>query len=348
MNQPLFIVATLVASFVICLAAISVIVGLIEVLFYKQRVVGLTENQRKQYITNVIKVILTTGAASLAAIVLVFPGFAQQNTPGVPNYTPPLTLLVVIVAALVTYRLELASESPDTLYDLYSGLHKSWAEQEDLKQFALARRKAWLDDFIKTDGGRAMLSSKKTLNETYQAAIDKALDSKPGVACHEWPHIKYIDTRFRRLARLTNVKMIFMMIRGYTWRSVWLLTPLLAVLLSWVAVALLWTPGAELDAPRIVLVSLTIAIGAGLSYFNFWARSTTRLKKYCELKRHERLCAALLRNLTRTSAPQKAVPAENQPELATSQQVAELAAAIEAHFQTNSPGIIRRTFRKIW
>lgn len=328
MNQPLFIAATLVSTFVACLALITISIGIIEVSFFRERAVGLTENQRKQYITNVIKVILTTGAASLAAIVLVVPGLTQQTAQGIPNYTPALTLIVVIVAALVTYRLELASESPDTLYDLHSDLRKSWLEDEDLKRYALARRKAWLRDFKATNGGRSMVSSKRPLNTTYQAVIDESLAEN------------YTDTRFKRLARLTTFKTMRAMIRGHVWRSLWLLTPLFAVLFSWFTVLLLWTPDSTPNVPGILLLGVgTLALGCAFSYFNFWARSTARLKKYCELKRYEKLCELLLTKLALKSTTPKA---------ATTEQVAALSLALEAHLETNSPGIIRRVLRKLW
>ncbi|MET3367374.1 UNVERIFIED_CONTAM: hypothetical protein ABIE34_000595 [Jeotgalibacillus campisalis] len=337
MDQPLVIAATLASTFIACLALISIPIGIIEISFFRQRVVGLTENQRKQYITNVIKVILTTGAASLAAIVLVVPGFAQQTAPGIPNYTPALTLIVVIVAALVTYRLELASESPDTLYDLHSDLRKSWMDEEDLKRHAIARRRAWLRDFMTTNGGRSMVSSKRALNTAYQTAIDEALD-------HD-----YTDMRFKRLARLTTFKTIVAMIRGHVWRSLWLLTPLFAVLFSWLTVLLLWTPDSTPDVPALLLLGVgTLALGCAFSYFNFWARSTARLKRYCELKRYEELCDLLLTKLARASTTQKAATAEAETALATSEQVAALSSALEAHLQTNSPGIIRRALQKLW
>lgn len=338
MDQPLLIAATLASAFVACLALISISIGIIEVSFFGQRVVGFTENQRKQFITNVIKVILTTGAASMVAIVLVVPGLAQQTAPGIPNYTPALTLIVVIVAALVTYKLEVASESPDTLFDLHSDLRKSWVDEEDLKRHAIARRRAWLRDFMRTNGGRSMVSSKRPLNAAYQAAIDKSLD------------YDYTDMRFKRLARLTTFKTIASMIRGHVWRSLWLLTPLFAVLFSWLTVLLLWTPDSTPDVPALLPYGVgTLALGCTFSYFNFWARSTARLKRYCELKRYEKLCDLLLTKFAlRASAAHKTATAEGETQLATAQQVAALTSALEAHLQSSSPGIIRRILRKLW
>ncbi|MEV7458212.1 hypothetical protein, partial [Pseudarthrobacter oxydans] len=352
MDQPIFIAGIITSSFVAFLALMSILMGIVEVAFFQQRIIGFTENQRKQYITNVIKAILTSGAASLATLVFVVPGLGQQDTPQLPNYAPVLTLIVVIVAALVTYRLELASESPDTLYDLHSDLRKAWLDEEDLKRHAIARRRTWLRGFEATNGGRAMVSSKRALNPDFQSAIEESLNSN------------YKDVRFSRLARRTTPKMVKAMLRSHPWRSLWLLTPLLAVLSMWVTLLTLWSPDSKPNILLLILAGLvSLAIGSALSYFNIWARSTTGLRKYCDLKRYEVLCKLMLtkfERLTTTAqnstafAAAHTVPttprqtAEVQAPIATAEQVAALQAALEAHLQANSPGIIRRALRKLW
>lgn len=332
MNHPLAIATALASTFVATLALISIFIGIIEVSCFRQQVIGLTENRRKQYVTNVLKVILTTGAASLAAIVVV-PGLANQAAPGTPNYTPAFTLLVVVVAALVTYRLEVASETPDTLYDLRSDLRKSWADEEDLKRHAIARRKAWLRNFVETNGGRSMVSSKRPLNTAFQAVIDQSLN-------HD-----YRDMRFKRLARLTTFKMMAAMVRGHLWRSLWLLMPLLAVPFFWLTLIVFWAPSSAPDIPALLVFGVgPLALGCAFSYFNFWARSTARLKRYCELKRYEEFCELLLTKLER-----RAAATQNPEPLATAQQVAGLTALIETHLlQTDAPGLIRRVARRLW
>ncbi|MFE4835217.1 hypothetical protein ACFRAU_11125 [Arthrobacter sp. NPDC056691] len=325
-------------------------VGIVEIAFFRQRIIGFTENQRKQYVTNVIKVILTSGAASLATIVFVIPGLGRENTPQPPSYTPILTLVVVVVAALITYRLERASESPDTVYDLQSDLRKSWLDEEDLKRHAIARRRAWLRGFEATNGGRSMVSSKRSLNPDFQDAVDESLGRD------------YKDVRFRRLALRTTPKMLKATLRGHPWRSLWLLTPLLTVVFSWVTTLTLWSPEGKPDASSFILpVTVSLAIGLALSYFNFWARSTSGLRKYCELKRYEALCNLMLTKFERLSAAAQeptsiaavqAAPATTQQtttaSIATADQLVALQAALEAHLQADSPGIIRRALRKLW
>ena len=337
MNEPLFVAVTLACSFVVGLAVVSVLIGTIEVSTFDQRAVGLAEHRRKQWATNVTKTILTTGAASLATMVLVSPGQSQPSASPLPTYTPALTLFAVIVAVVIAFKLEVASESPDSLHDLHSDLRKSWIDEETLKRHAIARRRAWLRDFMTTNGGRSMLSSKRPLNSAYQAAIDESL------------HHDYTDMRFKRLARLTTISTIGAMIRGHVWRSLWLLTPLFAVLFSWPTALLLWTPESTPDVPALLLWGLgTLTLGCAFSYFNFWARSTARLKKYCELKRYEQLCELLLTKLARASTMQKAATAENEAALATSEQVAALSSALQGHLRTDPPGIFRRVLRKLW
>ncbi len=354
MNQTAFAAGAIASSFVAFLALMSIFSGVLEVAFFRQRITGFTENQRKQYVTNVIKVILTSGAASLATIVFVLPGLGRDSTPQPPpNYTPALTLVVVIVAALVTYRMEMASEAPDTLYDLQTDLRKSWVDEEELKRHAIARRRTWLRGFEATNGGRSMIASKRPLKPDFQAAIDESLGSD------------YKDVRFKRLARRTTPKMIKAMLKGHPWRSLWLLTPLLTVLFSWATLLTLWSEISKPNASALVLAGfVSLTAGSALSYFNFWSRSTAGLKKYCELKRYEVLCTSMLTKLERASAaaqnPHSASPARDalapctkqtppaESVLATAEQVAALHASLEAHIQASAPGLIRRGLRRIW
>jgi hypothetical protein len=344
MDQPVFTAGVIASSFVAFLALLSILMGIVEVAFFQQRIIGFTENQRKQYITNVIKVILTSGAASLATLVFVVPGLGRENSPQPPNYAPILTLIVVVVAALVTYRMELASESPDTLYDLHSDLRRSWLDEEDLKRHSIARRRTWLRGFEATSGGRAMVSSKRALHPAFQSAIEESLNSN------------YKDVRFRRLARRTTPKMMNAMLRSHPWRSLWLLTPLLAVLSMWVTLLTLWSPDSKPNILLLILAALlSLSIGSALSYFNLWARSTVGLRKYCDLKRYEVLCKLMLTKFERLTTTAPITPATAQQTaaaespMATAEQIAALQAVLEAQLDaTNSPGIIRRALRRLW
>lgn len=189
-----------------------------------------------------------------------------------------------------------------------------------------------------------MVSSKRALTPNFQTAIEESLNSN------------YKDVRFRRLARRTTPKMLVAMLRSHPWRSLWLLAPLLAVLSMWVTLLTLWSPDSNPNILLLILAGLvSLSIGSALSYFNLWARSTTGLRKYCDLKRYEVLCKLMLTKFERLTAKAHIPPPTTQQTaaagspLATAEQIKALQALLEAHREANnSPGIIRRAISKLW
>jgi hypothetical protein len=237
--------------------------------------------------------------------------------PELATYSPAVSLIAVAIVAVVSYRLEVASEVPATLHDLHTDLRKFWEEEEILSRHALARHRSWLEGLKATTGGRSMMSSKRSIDPRLQAAIDVSLSGN------------YRDVRFTRLARRTTFRMVWAMIQGHPWRTLWSFMPFIAAVLG---VAFLTTYPAMENRPAtpglVVFVSVAaIVIGILFSAFNIWARSTSRLRKYCDLKRREELCALMLTKLKVLAQPAKALTGPQQQ---------------------NRPGLIRRLFRAVW
>lgn len=316
MDQNLFELLTLLVAFVSALALGGVLNGVMELAFFRARDIGLAANRRKQYVTTVVKAVLSAGAAALTALLFVNPGIWQKVVPELATYSPALSLIALAIVAVVSYRLEVASEVPGTLHDLHTDLRKFWAEEEILSKHSLARHQSWLKGLTATTGGRSMMSSKRPLDPRLQAAIDESLSGN------------YRDVRFARLARRTTLQIVRYMIQGHPWRTLWSFLPFIVAVLG---VALLTTNRAVESypaTPRLIVVSVAaIVIGILFSAFNIWARSTSGLRKYCDLKRREELCTLLLTRLKLLAEPAKATPGQHQQ---------------------NPPGLIRRFFRAVW
>lgn len=300
MDQSFLVPLIVLLALIYFLAALTLISGVIELAFFRQQDTGQAAKHRKQYVNNVMKVVLTSGAAAIVTVLLLKPG-TREVWPEFATYSPMVSLVAVAIAALVSYRLELASEAPATVYDLQVDLRKSWLEEETLSRHSLALHNRWLEGFKVTDGGRSVMSSKRPLHPRFQAAIDVSLKGN------------YRDTTFRRLALLTTPRMVKAMILGHPWKTLWLLLPAVAALLS---VAFLTAIHAVEDLPAtfntMFLSGAAIVVGILLSTFNIWARSTTRLRKYCDLKRREELCALMLHKLKVFAAPAKTVAGQPQ------------------------------------
>lgn len=316
MDQDLFASLALLVFFVSCLALGTVLVGVAELAFFRQQGVGQAAKQRKQYVNNVVKVTLSSGAGALVAIVFLEPDLWREVLPGFSTYVPVVSLLAVIIVAIVSYKLEVASEVPATLHDLHTDLRKFWAEEEILGRHSLLRHKSWLESLRATSGGRSMTSSKRPLDPRFQTAIDLSLNGN------------YRDVRFTRLARRTTIGMLRAMILGHPWRTLWLMLPWIAAVLDVALLTTYLTTENHPATPGPVIVSVaTIVIGILLSGFNFWARSTSGLRKYCDLKRREELCTLMLNKLKVLAASSKTTG---------------------PHQQAPPPGVLRRLLRSIW
>ncbi|ACL39076.1 hypothetical protein Achl_1082 [Pseudarthrobacter chlorophenolicus A6] len=316
MDQNPFVLPILLLGLICLLAIPTVLIGAIELAFFREQSTGQAAKHRKQYVNNVMKVVLTSAAATIAAIIFVEPDMWRDVWPEFPTYSPGVSLIAVAIAALVSYKLEVASEAPATIYDLQIDLRKSWQEEEILSKHSLALHNRWLEGFKVTDGGRSMMSSKRPLDPRFQAAIELTLEGN------------YRDATFRRLALLTNLRMVQAMILGHPWRMLWLLLPAVAAILSMAYLTTILVIDHRPATPGLIFLAVGFVVfGIILSIFNIWARSTARLRKYCDLKRREELCALMLSKLRVLAAPAQAVA--GQP-------------------QKTRAGSLRRLFRAIW
>ncbi|GAB3555464.1 hypothetical protein GCM10027404_32440 [Arthrobacter tumbae] len=300
MDQNFLVPLILLLGLIWFLAAATVLGGVIELAFFRTQDTGQAAKHRKQYVNNVMKVVLTSGAAAIVTVLLLKPDM-KEVWPEFSIYSPLVSLVAVAIAALITYRLELASEAPATVYDLQIDLRKSWQEEETLSRHCLALHNRWLKDFKVTDGGRSMMSSKRPLHSRFQAAIDLSLNGN------------YRDTTFRRLALLTSPRMVQAMSIGHPWKTLWLLTPAVAALLSVACLTTIQVMEHLSATFGVMLLGVaSVVLGLVFSTFNIWTRSTVGLRKYCDLKRREELCALMLKKLKVLAAPAKAVHGQPQ------------------------------------
>lgn len=299
------------------LALSTVLIGGIELLCFRCREIGQAAKQRKQYTDNVVKVVLPGVSGALVTVLVLEPGIGNEILQGFPTYPAALSLIAVIVVAVISYRLEVSSEAPSTIHDLYSDLRYLWTEEMILSRHSLVRHRTWLEGFKATNGGRSMAASKRALDPRFQAAVDVSLAGN------------YRDVRFTRLARRTTPRMVGAMMRGHPWRATYVASPIIAAVLMMASVPMYLTMENHPYTPASVLILQTAIIIAGilLSAFNIWARSTSRLRKYCELKRREELCTLMLKRLKvlATSTKTTASPQQQTP-----------------------PGLIRHLLRALW
>lgn len=111
MDQNLFELLALLVMLISALALSSVLNGAIELAFFRARDIGQAANRRKQYATTVAKGVLNACVAAFAALLYMNPGSMKEVLPEFASYAPPVSLIAVTVATLISYRLEAAESS---------------------------------------------------------------------------------------------------------------------------------------------------------------------------------------------------------------------------------------------
>lgn len=195
-NQSLWVPLSMLVILASYLALSTVLIGGIELVCFRCREVGQAAKRRKQYVNNVVKGVLPGLSGALVAVLVLEPGVGNEILPGFPTYSAAVSLIAVIVVAVISYRLEVSSEAPSTIHDLYSDLRYLWTEEMILSRHSLVRHRTWLEGFKATNGGRSMAASKRALDPRFQAAVDVSLAGN------------YRDVRFTRLARRTTPRMV--------------------------------------------------------------------------------------------------------------------------------------------
>lgn len=316
MDPGLLDFLTQLIAFGAVMSLLTVCLSSVELCCYRDRPTGRAANSRMKF-THVLKTLLASGAtAMVASLSLGSESWEKIGLRDYPSYAPTILMFGLTIAAFISYRLEVASEQPDSVYDLYMDLREKWREEEVLSKSSLARHRAWLNGFIQTNGGRSINLSRRPLEPRLQNEIDVSLDNN------------YRDVKFVRMARCLTPRVILAIAVANPWRTAWRSLPLIVALMF---TGLLITHHAATGEPAShrLAISSTVALGAGLilSIFNIWARWTSRLRTYCLLKRREQLCVLLLAKLQ--SLRQRAVT-EPTPH------------------PINPPGILRRLVKALW